>query len=75
MPDRIIEKIYKESVCTDAPAQKNDIKKSSNDTIIASRNEEKSAGYKKGTITWKKVYWLDAPKSKDASISTSSSSS
>lgn len=75
IPERIIEKIYKDNVCTDAPAQKNEIKKSSNETMTANKNAEKIAGDKKGTTTLKKVYCVDAPKSKDASINVSSSSS
>ncbi len=75
IPERIIEKIYKESVWIDDPEQKKEMRKSSNDIIIERRNATKIAGYKKGTITWKKVYCIEAPRSSDASIRLLSSSS
>ena len=43
--------MYNDNVCTDDPEQKNEIKKSSNEIITASKNATKIAGYKKGIIT------------------------
>ena len=51
IPERIIEKIYNDNVCTEDPEQKNEIKKSSNEIITANKNATKIAGYKNGTIT------------------------
>ena len=51
IPDRIIVKTYNDKVCADEPAQKNDITKSSNETMITSNVETKIAGYKKGKTT------------------------
>lgn len=56
IPERIMEKIYNDNVCTEAPEQKNAIKKSSNETITVNKKAENIAGYKKGTTTWKNVY-------------------
>ena len=75
IPERIIEKIYRDKVCTDDPEQKKEIRKSSNEIMIDSKKATRIAGYKKGTITWKKVCCIEAPRSKDASIKLLSSSS
>ena len=50
IPVRIIAKIYNDKVCVVAPAQKNEIKKSSIDIIKTSKLAEASAGNKNGII-------------------------
>src|SRR3989339_518194 len=48
IPDRIMVKTYNDNVCADDPAQKNEITKSSKETIMTSSVETNIAGYKKG---------------------------
>lgn len=47
-PERIIANIYKESVCVVDPAQKNEIRKSSNEMMNTRRLAAKIAGNKNG---------------------------
>lgn len=73
-PVRITEKIYSGKVCTDAPAQKNEIIKSSSEIIKTKSPAAINAGANNGNTTLKNVCCLVAPKSYDASMRFTSSS-
>ena len=73
-PARITAKIYNGNVCIDAPAQKNEIIKSSKEIINTKRPDAINAGAKRGTTIAKKVCRFVAPRSYDASIKLTSKS-
>src|SRR5579863_3405122 len=73
-PVRITAKIYNGNVCTDAPAQKNEIRKSSKEIINTKIPDAISAGISRGNTIEKKVCFCVAPRSYEASIKLSSNS-
>src|SRR4030095_854933 len=73
-PVRITAKIYNGNVWTDAPAQKNEIIKSSNEIIKTKRPAAINAGASSGNTTEKNVWRFVAPRSYDASIKLTSNS-
>ena len=73
-PVRITAKIYSGSVCIDAPAQKNEIIKSSSEIIKTNNPAAIIAGANNGTTIEKNVWRCVAPRSYDASIKLTSNS-
>src|SRR5687767_3100655 len=66
-PKRSEEKIRNGRVVVPAPATKNDVTKSSNEKVKASRPPARMAGASRGSVTCRKVDTGPAPRSYDAS--------
>src|SRR5256885_15078352 len=73
-PARITAKIYNGNVCIEAPAQKNEIIKSSNEIIKTNNPAAIIAGANNGNTIEKNVCFFVAPKSYEASIKLISNS-
>jgi hypothetical protein len=68
-PKRSDAKMRSGSVVVPAPATKNEVRKSSNENVNASRPPASTAGVSRGSVTWRNVDSGPAPRSYEASSS------